>query len=143
MVTGVLEQLHFVDIIWCGRGGLVLWSGVVYKTWRGVLHEVLSIGRGVEYSLPSARSIQTMALHPTSLRSILILSSHPRLGLPSCLFPSHLPTKILYTLLLSPIRATCPAHLSLIISPRDLLTCTDHKAPRFVVFSSPLSPRHS
>jgi len=48
---------------------------------------------------------------PTSWRSILILSSHVSLGLPSSLFPSGFPTKTLYTPLLPPIRATCPARL--------------------------------
>ena len=39
-------------------------------------------------SLSWHSSIQSTPQHPTSWRSILILSSHLRLGLPSCLFPS-------------------------------------------------------
>ena len=61
-----------------------------------------------------ASSIQSIPPHPTSWRSILILSSLLRLGLQSGFFPSGFSTKTLYTPLLSPIRATCPAHLVLL-----------------------------
>ena len=53
-------------------------------------------------SLSCASPIQSIYLHPTSWRSILILSTHLRLGL----LPSGFPTKILYTPLSSPVRAT-------------------------------------
>ena len=49
------------------------------------------------------------APHPTSWRSILILSSHLCLGFPSGLCPSGFLTKTLYAPIL-PIRATCPTH---------------------------------
>jgi hypothetical protein len=52
--------------------------------------------------------------HPSSLRSILILSSHEHPGLPSGLFPSGLPNETLYACLFSPMRATFPDHLNLL-----------------------------
>jgi len=71
-------------------------------------------------SLSWATPIQSIYPHPTSWKSILILSTHLCLGLPSGLLPSGFPTKTLYTPLSSPIRPTCPAHLILL----DFITRT-------------------
>jgi hypothetical protein len=70
--------------------------------------------RALHWSLSWASSIQSLPSHPISPRSILILSTHLRLGLPSGLFPSGFPTNILYAFLVSPIRTTCPTHLILL-----------------------------
>ena len=51
--------------------------------------------------------------HPTSWRSILILSSCLRIVIPSGLFPSGFPTKSLYAPLTSPTYNTCPGRLIL------------------------------
>ena len=48
-------------------------------------------------SLSWASPIQSIYPHSTSWRSILILSTHLRLGLPIGLLPSGFPTKTLYT----------------------------------------------
>jgi len=63
---------------------------------------------------PQAARSSPYPAHPTSWRSILILSSHLHLGLPSALFSSGFHTKTLYMPLLSPIHATCLAHLILL-----------------------------
>ena len=88
----------------------ILWNPKVHYAFRSVHH----------LSLSWARSIQSIPPYPTSWRSILILFSHLRLGLQSCLFPLGFHTKSLYTALPTPIRATCPAHLILL----DFITCT-------------------
>ena len=53
-------------------------------------------------SLSWASSMQSTPPYPTSWRSVLIISSHLPLCLPSGLFPSGFPIKTLYTPLFSP-----------------------------------------
>ena len=83
--------------------------------------------------------------HTTSWRSILILSFHLRLGLPSGLFPSGFPTKTLYRSLLFPVCATCPTHLILLnfITEQYLVRSTNHSAPHYIASSTPLLPHPS
>ena len=66
-------------------------------------------------SLSWASPIQSSYPNPTSWRSILILSSHLRLGLPNGLFPSGFPTSILYTPLPFPYGPHAPIILYYII----------------------------
>ena len=79
-------------------------------------------------SLSWASYVQPIRPHPTSWRSILIVSSLLRLGLPSRLFPSGIPTKILYTPLLCSMRATWRTHLIILdLFIRTILVrSTDH-----------------
>ena len=71
-------------------------------------------------SLSWANSIQSIPPHPTSWRSILILSSNLNLDLQSGLFPSVFPPKP-FIQLYSPICATCPAHQILDLITRTIL----------------------
>jgi len=79
-------------------------------------------------SLSWTRSIQSVPSHPTSWRSILILSCHLRLDLPSGLFPSGFPTKTLCTPFLFPyVLHVPPTSLFSIWSPVEYwVRSTDH-----------------
>ena len=87
-------------------------QGIPLILWNSKVH--YRIHKCPPTSLSWASSIQSMPPHPTSWRSILILSSHLRLGFQSGLLPSGFPTKTWYMSLHCPIRATCSAHVVLL-----------------------------
>ena len=86
--------------------------------------------------------------YPICWRSILILSSQLRMGVPSVLFPSVFPTKTLYAPLLSPILATCVADLILLDMTTRIIFSVEYRSlstslcsfPHFSVTSSLLGP---
>jgi len=112
----------------------------IFLTFYGTPRFVTTFTSARHLSLSWTRPIQFMPPHPTSWRSILILSSHLRLGLPSGLFFSLFLIKPLYTPLLSPVSATCPANLIVLdcIARKILSEITNHEAFHCVVFSIPL-----
>jgi hypothetical protein len=66
-----------------------------FQAFHGTQRFNIVFTRALHWSLSWAISIQSTPSHPISVRSILILSTHLRLGLPSGLFPSGFPTNIL------------------------------------------------
>ena len=89
-------------------------------------------------SYPESDQFSQWHPHPTSWRSILILPSHLRLGLPSGFFPSSLSTKSLHAPLLFPIRATCSfmKFVLMLSLKKYLVRNTDDKASLYVVFAT-------
>ena len=103
--TYLIYLLHAVRVLLEKLTGLQL----VKKspTFGGTRRFVTAFIIARHLSLSWARLIQSMPPHPTSWRSILILSSQLCLVIPSGLFPSGFSTKTLYTPLLCPIPARC------------------------------------
>ena len=91
-------------------------------------------------SLSWASPIQSIYPHPTSWRSIQILSTHLCLGLPSGLFSSGFPTKTLYTPLSSPIHAQ---PIPFFPPTQYWVRNTNHLASHYASSSIPPLPRPS
>ena len=123
MLTRLQRKLTYLLTPWC-RVLLEQLTGLQpvkkFPEFHGTRRFITAIISVRHLSLSWASPIQSIYPHPTSRRSILILSTHLRLGLPSCFLPSGFPTKTLYTPFSSPIRATCPAHLIIL----DFITRT-------------------
>jgi hypothetical protein len=99
-----------------------------------------------------ARGTQSTPSMPLSLLSILMFSLHQRVTLPNGPFPWGFPTKILYTFLIYPMRATYPAYLilELIVSTfgdeyklwRPSLCCSVHPSVTSSILGPKYSPQH-
>ena len=68
-----------------------------FPTFHGTRRFITALTSVRQLSLSWASPIQSIYPHPTSWRSVLILSTHLRLGLPSGLLPSGFPSKNFYT----------------------------------------------
>ena len=90
--------LHYLLTPWC-RVLLEKLTGLQlvkkFHAFYGIRRFITALTSVRHLSLSWANPIKSIYPHPTSWRSILILSTHLRLGLPSGLFPSGFPTKTL------------------------------------------------
>ena len=89
-----------------------------FPAFHGTRRFIIALTSVRHLSLSWTSPIQSIYPHPTSWRSILILSTHLRPGLPIALFPSGFPNKTLYTPSPHPyaLHEPCPANVENMVS---------------------------
>ena len=114
-----------------------------FPAFHGTPRFITALTSARHLSLSWASPIQSIYPHPTSWRSVLILSTHLRLGLPSGFFPSGFPTKTLQTPSPHPYAPHAqPISFFSILSPAQYwVRSTNHLAPRYAISSIPPLPR--
>jgi hypothetical protein len=117
-----------------GRGIIVSQVGGTFPSFYRHQRFVTVFTRTHRSKISWARWIQSTL---SSMRSILILSSHQSLGITNSLFHSGFQAKTLYALVISLMCATCPGHL--ILLNMTILVRTDYEVTSYVMFSILLS----
>ena len=115
-----------------------------FPAFHGTRRYITALTSVRHLSLSWASPSHSIYPHPTSWRSILILSTHLRLGLPSGLLPSGFHNKTLYTPSPHPYMPRAqPISFSILSPAQYWVRSTNHLAPRYAISSIPPLPRPS
>ena len=113
-----------------------------FPAFHGTRRFIIELTSVRQLSLSWASPIQSIYTHTTSWRSVLILSTRLRLGLPSGLFLSGFPSKTLSTPSPHPYAPHAqPISFFSILSPAQYwVRSTNYLAPRYAISSIPPLP---